>query len=393
MVKDTKKESVLLINNYYSEFGGEDSSFQTEIEKLSKKYNVELLTDKNSKKISFFSIISILFLKNFKANIKLKNILSEKHFKFVVVNNLWFTLSLGVLKILEKQNINYYVKLHNFRIDCANGIHFRNNTICHSCNEKSAFQGIKYKCYRNSYLFSFLITRFSKKFKRFLIMNNVQILCLSNFKKKYLLNLGFKKENISIVSNQLVEITSKKNLEPSLNFLKNSVFAIYAGRVSEEKGVKESIKLFLKTQNVLFDFFVVAGDGPELLKLKEIFKNEKQVLFTGQINPIFTKELISISKLVILNSKLYEGQPMLLLEASSNSVPVLTLDNGGLREFFPNDYPLICSSENEMVEKFSKINDLDNLKKIGLKNKKFINEYFSRFSLDKFISENLNESK
>ena len=103
MVKDTKKESVLLINNYYSEFGGEDSSFQTEIETLSKKYNVELLTDKNSKKITFFSIISILFLKNFKANIKLKNILSEKHFKFVVVNNLWFTLSLGVLKILEKK--------------------------------------------------------------------------------------------------------------------------------------------------------------------------------------------------------------------------------------------------------------------------------------------------
>ena len=28
--------------------------------------------------------------------------------------------------------------------------------------------------------------------------------------KKYLLNLGFKKENISIVSNQLVEITSKE---------------------------------------------------------------------------------------------------------------------------------------------------------------------------------------
>ena len=87
------------------------------------------------------------------------------------------------IKNSRKKNINYYVKLHNFRIDCANGIHFRNNTICHSCNEKSAFQGIKYKCYRNSYLFSFLITRFSKKFKRFLIMNNVQILCLSNFKK------------------------------------------------------------------------------------------------------------------------------------------------------------------------------------------------------------------
>jgi glycosyltransferase involved in cell wall biosynthesis len=393
VIKDTKKESVLLINNFYSEFGGEDSSFQTEIETLSKKYNVELLSDKNSKKISFFSIISILFLKNFKVNVKLKNILAEQNFKFVVVNNLWFTLSLGVLKILEKQNINYYVKLHNFRIDCANGIHYRNNTICHSCNEKSPFQGIKYKCYRNSYLFSFLITRFSRKFKRFLIVNNVQILCLSNFKKKYLLNLGFKKENINIISNQLVEITSKKNFEPSINFLKNSVFAIYAGRVSEEKGVKESIKLFLKTQNVLFDFFVVVGDGPELSKLKNIFKNEKQVLFTGQINPAFTKELISISKLVILHSKLYEGQPMLLLEASSNSVPVLTLDNGGLREFFPNDYPLICSSGNEMVEKFSKINDLDNLKKIGLKNKQFINEYFSRFSLDKYISENLNESK
>ena len=46
-----------------------------------------------------------------------------------------------------------------------------------------------------------------------------------------------------------------------------------------------------------------------------------------------------------------------------------------------------------MIEKFSKINDLDNLKKIGLKNKQFINEYFSKFSFDKYISEKLNESK
>ena len=123
--------------------------------------------------------------------------------------------------------------------------------------------------------------------------------------------------------------------------------------------------------------FLCGWRWPRAFKAKkEIFKNEKQVLFTGQINPIFTKELISISKLVILNSKLYEGQPMLLLEASSNSVPVLTLDNGGLR-FFPEDYPLICTSKNEMIEKFSKINDLDNLNKIlGLKNKQFINEYF-----------------
>lgn len=386
MVKNTKKEYVLLINNFYSEYGGEDSAFQTEIDKLSKKYNVELLTDKNSNKFTFFSIISLLFLKNFKANQKLKSILSEKQFKFVIVNNLWFTLSLGVLQILEKQNINYYVKLHNFRIDCANGIHYRNNALCHSCNEKSKFQGIKYKCYRNSYLFTFLITRFSAKFKRFLIINDVQILCLSNFKKKYLLNLGFKKENIKVVSNQLVEISPKSNLEPSYNFLENNIFAIYAGRISEEKGVKNSIELFLKAQNELFDFFVVVGDGPELPYLKKLFNNEKQIIFTGQINPISTQKLIANSKLVILNSKLYEGQPMLLLEASSSSVPTLTLDNGGLREFFPYNYPLICSSENEMLDKFLKINDLDNLKKIGLKNKLYINEYFSNFSFDKLVS-------
>ena len=74
-------------------------------------------------------------------------------------------------------------------------------------------------------------------------MNNVQILCLSNF-KKYLLNLGFKKENISIVSNQLVEITSKKNFEPSLNFLKIVYLQFMQAESLKRKGLKNLLNYF-----------------------------------------------------------------------------------------------------------------------------------------------------
>ena len=67
-------------------------------------------------------------------------------------------------------------------------------------------------------------------------------------------------------------------------------------------------------------------------------------------------EIISTSKAVITATKLYEGQPRLLCEASSLRTISIFPSYGGMEDFFPEDY----------IYKFEQFNYLDLVKKINL---------------------------
>ena len=65
-------------------------------------------------------------------------------------------------------------------------------------------------------------------------------------------------------------------------------------------------------------------------------------------------EIISTSKAVITATKLYEGQPRLLCEASSLRTISIFPSYGGMEDFFPEDY----------IYKFEQFNYLDLVKKL-----------------------------
>ena len=47
------------------------------------------------------------------------------------------------------------------------------------------------------------------------------------------------------------------------------------------------------------------------------------------------------SKVVISATKLYEGQPTLLCEATMNYIPVIFPNSGGINEFLPKNYKFL----------------------------------------------------
>ena len=85
--------------------------------------------------------------------------------------------------------------------------------------------------------------------------------------------------------------------------------------------------------------------------LKEKYKINN-IQFLGQLSNKETVDLISKSKAVLSATKLYEGQPTLLCEASLNGKASLFPDSGGINEFLPNDYEFIFEQFNyEDLEK------------------------------------------
>ena len=99
----------------------------------------------------------------------------------------------------------------------------------------------------------------------------------------------------------------------------------------------------------------IIGEGPIRKKLEEANKSSN-IEFLGYLNQDITLDLIKNSRATITVTKMYEGQPRLLCEASSLGVPSIFPETGGISEYFPEDYPL----------SFEQFNNEDLINKIKL---------------------------
>ena len=87
----------------------------------------------------------------------------------------------------------------------------------------------------------------------------------------------------------------------------------------------------------------IVGDGP-LLKLRSKYNNFENINFFGEQPNNKVLELIEKSLLVVTATRLYEGQPTLLCEASSLGVPSVFPNTGGIEEFFQKTTPFLTSN-------------------------------------------------
>ena len=100
----------------------------------------------------------------------------------------------------------------------------------------------------------FFVILYGKKFYKILVNKNIKILVLTDFHKKFLINLGVGENRISIFQNYL-EKANNENIE------NNNVQIVYAGRISKEKGVEELLNIFIQA-NLKNTQLVLIGEGP-----------------------------------------------------------------------------------------------------------------------------------
>ena len=372
-------KKILLIHNLYRDFGGEDAAFSSEENLLKQTYVVEKIVFDNKQKLNFYDLINFIFLTNIKSNkILLKRIESFKP-DIVYIHNLWFKGSLGLLGILSKLDIPVVIKIHNFRYLCTNTYfskkHLEGYDFCPACGvEKSIFFN---KYFKESFVKSLFVIRFSKKLYKLLKNSNFRLATLTNHHKKILVQNRFRENQLFVIPNYISTINNSENLRGK-QFL-------YAGRVSVEKGVEELIASFLSLSLSNYCLKII-GTGPEFEKLKTKYSN-KNIIFTGFVKNEDVLREIQNSAVVVSATKLYEGQPTLLCEASLNSIPVIFPDTGGISEFLPENYKFLFEQYNyeELKKIMLKIINSD-LNKIGNENKLFTQNILNRENLLEIFS-------
>jgi len=378
-------KKILLIHNKYRNTGGEDTAVSQEINLLKEQYEVKVLFFHNDIQNYPKQLFSFLMNRNSESRKILEDAINDFKPDIAYVHNTWFKASLEVFYVLKKYNVKTLLKLHNFRYDCTNYFfvngHLRGKSKCLACNLQKKNRQIFNKYYPESYWKSLLVILYGKKYFKILKEFEIKILVLTDFHRRYLDQLGISKDKVFVFPNYVEN--NKTSIEVEASYL------MYAGRVSEEKGLEELISTYLDSElnNIRLK---IIGQGPMYKQLKQKYTT---VDFLGELDHDEVLEYIGNSLAVITCTKLYEGQPMLLCEASSLSVPSIYPETGGVSEFFPSGYALSFKQfdYSDLLEKINMLNDKSFMSDLGRMNRDFLKIYLNKDELISKFAEISNE--
>lgn len=168
---------------------------------------------------------------------------------------------------------------------------------------------------------------------------------------------------------------------------------IAVGRLSEEKGFDDLLRLFKKISTKHGDWKLnIIGDGMERNNLLELAKELKlgdKVAFHGYQSKDFINEMLINSSLYVMTSRT-ESFGLVLIEAMSYGVPCVAYDSAqGAKEIIDdgkNGFLVKDRNEEEMLNKINElINDEKLRKRLGKNARSKAKEYDGEIILDKWM--------
>tara|TARA_Y100001980_G_C14554968_1_gene342530 strand:+ start:408 stop:1556 length:1149 start_codon:yes stop_codon:yes gene_type:complete len=371
-------KKLLIVHNRYQNIGGEDIAVENEIRFLKKYFEIEALYFDNHINSYLSELKSLFFSNNKDSTNKLKQKLKSFNPDVVYVHNTWFKASLGIFNFLEKEKFDVMIKIHNFRYFCTRTMsskkHIQNDKVCLACGYKPRKYSYFNKYFKESFLKSFFVLMYGKKYFKILKNPRIKLILLTKFHQNFINNIGN-------FESQIFHFPNPMNIPEKIDEDKEN-YIFYGGRISEEKGVDKLIQSFLDS-NLIDTKLKIAGDGPQLSNLKNQYSNFQNIEFLGLKTNQEVLNIIKKSTAVVTATKLYEGQPTLLCEASLLGVPSVFPLTGGIEEYFPKNYKLSFEQFNyeDLAKKLTLIENHDFITQIGEDNKKFITEYLNEEKL------------
>lgn len=263
------------------------------------------------------------------------------------LNNFQRQLSASIVKAAYKRKIPMVFTAHDMQTVCPGITMLDNNkNICEKCMRGKYYNCIKKKCNKNSLLKS-IIGALEGYYYRFNNIYTKKISCIitpSEFYRKKLIEDGIKHDKIKALHNFI-------NLNDYEIETINGDYALYLGRLSEEKGILNLISAF---SNLNVGKLYIAGDGPEKDIINEMIKNknlEDKIKMLGFLKPDAVKEAIRNSRFVVVPSIWYENCPYSVMETLAIGKPIIGADIAGIPELVKKEY-------SGLIYKYDDINEL-----------------------------------
>ncbi|KAF0219921.1 MAG: group 1 glycosyl [Geobacteraceae bacterium] len=214
--------------------------------------------------------------------------------------------------------------LHNFRFICPGALLMRQGRPCEECVGTSLAPALRHRCYRGALLATLaqVWTIFANR-RRGSYGNLVdRYVALTRFAAGRFIAGGLPRGRLTVLGNFL--------LDPPPPGAGDGGYAIFVGRLSEEKGVRTLLASWEQLRDIPLK---IVGDGPLKGELEEIARRgDLPVEFLGfrpreEVMPLMGRALLQV-----IPSECYEGFPLTVLEAWAGGTPVVASRLGGLDE-------------------------------------------------------------
>ena len=230
----------------------------------------------------------------------------------------------------QAENVRVVQTLHNFRLCCANGLLFRNGTICEEClGRPSPWRGIVHKCYRNSRVASAVVVSMLATHRALgSWWRAVDLyIALTEFSRNKLIEGGVPASKIVVKPNFV-------DHDPGSG-TGGGGYAIFVGRLSQEKGLESLLSAWRSLEGILP--LKIVGSGPMAAAVQQAARSDAAIQSMGPLPLDDVYKLIGDATVLILPSECYENFPRVLVEAFAKGTPVIAPKLGAMAEIVDDD--------------------------------------------------------
>jgi glycosyltransferase involved in cell wall biosynthesis len=321
--------NVLLVHNFYQQPGGEDQVFADEGKLLEQHgHNVARFTMHNDAVEGMGKLaLARKTIWNKDAQQSLRQAIRNARAEVVHFHNTFPLISPAAYYTAHEEECGVVQTLHNYRLLCPGATMYRDGKVCEECMGKlGPWPGVVHGCYRNNRLATAVVAAMiTFHRKRGTWKNQVDVyIALTEFSRRKFIQGGLPGEKIVVKPNFV-------DPDPGIG-VEDGVFALFVGRLTEEKGVGVLLKAWKALYNKAGVKLKIAGDGPMRQEVSDASGLGRGIEFIGRQPSNEIYDMMGRATALVFPSIWYEGQPRTMIEAMAKGTPILASRLGSMME-------------------------------------------------------------
>lgn len=321
---------ILMVHDYYSIRGGEDSCFERETALLERN-NVEVVgysrrnTDDTAGSLSWNSklalgIRTIWSHSDYQA---LRQLISTEKPDLMHVQNSFPLISPSAYYAARHEDIPVIQTLHNYRLICPSAVFMRENKVCEDCARKTLpWPAVVHACYPHGRAATAVTSSMIAIHRLLKTWRDVVdgYIAQSEFMRAKFIECGLPARKVFLKSGFVYPDPGEA---PG-----SGDYAIFVGRLSPEKGVDVLIKAWEQTRQPWP--LKIIGEGPLDASIRALASRIQGIEVLGRVSGEELHYLRRNARFQIVPSIWYEGAPAVILEAFAIGLPIVASRIGSL---------------------------------------------------------------
>lgn len=314
---------ILMLHNRYLVPGGEDQCSVAEAALLRDHgHEVELLEEDNRRIEQLGrATTAIRTVWSRESYRRIDDLLKSRPFDIVHVQNFFPLWSPSVYYAASQNRVPVVQTLHNYRLMCVNSLFFRDQHLCQECLGRFLpWHGVVHACYRNSRAASAVVAGMvgAHKLAGTWRKRVSAYIAVSEFAREIYIAGGLPTEKIAVKPNFIHPTPPPGHGGGS--------YALYVGRLSQEKGIVTMLNAWKGTHEVLP--LKIVGEGPLAELVIATAQECSSIEYLGAKSLPEVLDLMRSAEFLVFPSEWYETMGRTIMEAFAVGTPVIATNMG-----------------------------------------------------------------